>query len=215
MCSQWETWFVGCHNSGTWLQSDFSVTLTFLCIFLIHPMSHRNILTIAAKIYGYLYLTSPNWKSLIQLWKIVECHRSTWILIRRANTEAEAPILWPPDVKSQFIGKDLDAGKNRGQEEKGVTKDKMVGWHHQLNGHEFEQALQEAWHAAVYGVTKSWTKPSKRVKQQQQVSCFTLLKRDLNSFFRFNWKHIRFRRLDPGCTGQPSLLQVSVVLALH
>ena len=141
MCSQWETWFVGCHNSGTWLQSDFSVTLTFLCIFLIHPMSHRNILTIAAKIYGYLYLTSPNWKSLIHLWKIVECHRSTWILIRRANTEAEAPILWPPDVKSQFIGKDLDAGKNRGQEEKGVTKDKMVGWHHQLNGHEFEQAL--------------------------------------------------------------------------
>ena len=74
---------------------------------------------------------------------------------------------------------------------------------------------REAWRAAVYGVTKSWTKPSKRVKQQQQVSCFTLLKRDLNSFFRFNWKHIRFRRLDPGCTGQPSLLQVSVVLALH
>ena len=45
-------------------------------------------------------------------------------------TEAEAPILWPPDVKSQLIGKDPDAGKDGGQEEKGVTKDEMVGWHH-------------------------------------------------------------------------------------
>jgi len=46
------------------------------------------------------------------------------------DTEAEAPILWPPDVKSQLIGKDSDAGKDRGQKEKGVTEDEMVGWHH-------------------------------------------------------------------------------------
>ena len=45
------------------------------------------------------------------------------------DTEAEAPILWPPDVKSQLIGKDSDAGKDRGQKEKGVTEDEMVGWH--------------------------------------------------------------------------------------
>ena len=55
--------------------------------------------------------------------------------------EAETPILWPPDVKSQLSGKDPDAGKDGGQEEKGTTEDEMVGWHHQLNGHEFEQAL--------------------------------------------------------------------------
>ena len=53
--------------------------------------------------------------------------------------EAEAPIFWPPDVKSWLTGKDLDAGKDRGQEEKGVTEDEMAGWHHRLDGHEFEQ----------------------------------------------------------------------------
>ena len=51
------------------------------------------------------------------------------------------PILWPPDVKSQLTGKDPDAGKDWGQEEKGMTEDAMVGWHHQFNGHEFEQTL--------------------------------------------------------------------------
>ena len=62
------------------------------------------------------------------------------ILIGRTDTEAEVPILWPPDAKSPLIGKDPDAGKDWGQEEKGVTEDEMVGWHHWLNGHEFEQA---------------------------------------------------------------------------
>ena len=60
-----------------------------------------------------------------------------WIFIWR--TDAEAPILWPPDVKSWLIGRDPDAGKDSGQEEKGVTEDEMVGWHHWLNGHESEQ----------------------------------------------------------------------------
>jgi len=60
-----------------------------------------------------------------------------WIVIGR--TDAEAPILWPPDVKSRLIGKDPDAEKDWSQEEKGTTEDEMVGWHHRLNGHEFEQ----------------------------------------------------------------------------
>ena len=64
-----------------------------------------------------------------------------WIFTGRTDTEAEAPILWPPDAKSWLIGIDPDAGKDRKQEEKGTTEDEMVGWHHQLNGHEFEQAL--------------------------------------------------------------------------
>ena len=57
-----------------------------------------------------------------------------------AEAEAEALILWPPDVNSQLIGKDLDAGKHRRQEEKGTAEDEMIRWHHQLNGHELEQA---------------------------------------------------------------------------
>ena len=57
---------------------------------------------------------------------------------REANVEAETPILWPPDVKNWLIGKDPDAGKDWRQEEKGTTEDEMVGWHHRLNGHEFE-----------------------------------------------------------------------------
>ena len=64
-----------------------------------------------------------------------------WIFIGRTDAEAEAPIIWPPDEKSQFIGKDPDTGKDWGQEEKGVTEDEMVGWHHWLDGYEFEQTL--------------------------------------------------------------------------
>ena len=62
-----------------------------------------------------------------------------WIFSGRTDAEAEAPILWPPDAKNQLIGKDPDAGKDWRQEEKGTTEDEMVGWHHWLNGHEFEQ----------------------------------------------------------------------------
>ena len=64
-----------------------------------------------------------------------------WILNGRTDAEAEPPILWPPDVKSRLTGKDIDAGKDWRQEEKGVTEDEMVGWHHQLNRNEFEQTL--------------------------------------------------------------------------
>ena len=64
-----------------------------------------------------------------------------WIFIGRTDAGAEAPILWPPDAKSQLIGKDPDIGKDWRQEGKGTTEDKMVGWHHRLDGHKFEQAL--------------------------------------------------------------------------
>ena len=56
------------------------------------------------------------------------------------RTDAEAPIIWPPDVENRLTGKDPDAGDKR-QEEKWVTEDGMVGWHPQLNGHEFEQSV--------------------------------------------------------------------------
>ena len=62
-----------------------------------------------------------------------------WIFIERTVAKAETPMLWPPDAKSQLIGKGPDAGKDWGQEEKGTTEDEMVRWHHRLNGHKFEQ----------------------------------------------------------------------------
>ena len=65
----------------------------------------------------------------------------SWIFIARTDAEAETPIFWPPDAKNWLIGKDPDAGKDWRWEEKGTTEDEMVGWHHQLHGHEFEQPL--------------------------------------------------------------------------
>ena len=65
----------------------------------------------------------------------------SWIFIGRTDVKAETAILWPPDVKNWLIWKDPDAGKDRRQEEKGMTEDEIVGWHHQkLNGYEFERA---------------------------------------------------------------------------
>ena len=69
----------------------------------------------------------------------------SWIFTGRtdAEAEAEAPILWPPDVKRWLIGKDPDAGKDWRQEEKGMTEDEMAGWHHRLSGHEFDQISED------------------------------------------------------------------------
>ena len=96
-----------------------------------------------------------------------------WIFIGRTGAEAETPILWPPDAKSRLTGKDPDAGKDWGQEEKQETENEMVGWHHRLNRHESKWALGgserwEEWHAAVHGVAKrqtwlsGWTSENRR-----------------------------------------------------
>ena len=65
----------------------------------------------------------------------------SWVFMGRTDAEAETPILWPPYAKSSLIGKDSDAEKDGTWEEKGMTEDEMVGWHHRLDGHEFEQVL--------------------------------------------------------------------------
>ena len=108
----------------------------------------------------------------------------SWVFIGRTDAEAESPILWPPHVKSWLIGKDPDAGRVWGQEEKGITEDEMAGWHHRLNGHEFAQAPgagdgQEAWRATVHGVSKSWTWPSNwtdlihvYMRERERDGCF-------------------------------------------
>ena len=73
--------------------------------------------------------------------KLVNAKGNQPWMFTRTYAEAEAPILWPPDAKSQLTGKDPDPGKDWRREEKGATEDEMVGWHHQLNGHECEQTL--------------------------------------------------------------------------
>ena len=73
--------------------------------------------------------------------KPVNCKgNQSWILIGRTDAEGKTPILWPPDVKNWLTGKDPDARKDWRQEKKGMTEDEVVGWHHRLDGHEFEQA---------------------------------------------------------------------------
>ena len=79
-------------------------------------------------------------------WESLDCKETqpvhpkrdqSWVFIGRTDAESETPILWPPDAKGWLIGKEPDAGKDWGQEEKGMTEDKMVGWHHRHNRHGF------------------------------------------------------------------------------
>ena len=88
-----------------------------------------------------------------------------WDSFGRNDAKAETPVLWPPHVKSWLIGKDSDAGRDWGQEEKGTTEDEMAGWHHWLDGRESKWTLgvgdgQGGWHAAIHGVAKSRTRLS-------------------------------------------------------
>ena len=83
--------------------------------------------------------------------------RSSWVFIGRTEAEAEAPTLGPPNVKSLLAGKDPDAGKDWGQEEKGTIEDETVGWHHRLNGHEFEQAPKHSEGQGSWGQKESDT----------------------------------------------------------
>ena len=88
-----------------------------------------------------------------------------WDFFARNDAKAETPVLWPPHAKSWLTGKDSDAGKDWGQEEKGTTEDEMAGWHHWLDGRESEWIWElvmdrEAWRAAIHGVAKSRTRLS-------------------------------------------------------
>ena len=105
----------------------------------------------------------------------------SWIFIRRIDAEVEAPRLWPPDAKSWLTGKDPDAGKDWGQEEKGMTEDEMVGWHHQLNGHEFEQAPGDGEGQGSLVCCSPWGhKESDTTEQQQQSEWIYLISQHLN-----------------------------------
>ena len=92
-----------------------------------------------------------------------------WVFFGRDDAKAETPVLWPPDVKSWLIGKDSEAGRNWGQEEKGTTEDEMAGWHHGLDGHESE-----------------WT-PKVGDGQEGLVCCDSWGRKELDRAERLNW----------------------------
>ena len=94
--------------------------------------------------YFWTVVLQKTLESLLDCMEIQPVHpkgNQSWIFIGRTDAEVEAPMLWPPDVKNWLIWKAPDAGKDWRWEEKGMTEDEMVGWHHWLDGHEFEQAL--------------------------------------------------------------------------
>ena len=96
----------------------------------------------------------------------------SWVFIVRTDVEAETPVLWPPDEKHWLIWKDPDAGKNWGQEEKGMTEDEMVGWHHRLDGHWF-----------------GWT-PRVGGGQGGLVCCGSWVCKELGMTERLNWTEL-------------------------
>jgi len=102
-----------------------------------------------------------------------------WILIGRTNAEAESPILWPTDAKSQLIGKDSNAGKDWRQEKKRTTEDEMIGWHHQLNGYEFEQTLE---HSEGQGSLACYNPLG-----HQELDMSELLNKNNNWPFEYQW----------------------------
>ena len=95
----------------------------------------------------------------------------SWIFIGRTYAEAEAPVLWSPDAKNWLLGKASDAGKDWRQEKKGMTEDEMIGWHHQLDGHEFEQALGDGEGKGGLVCCSPWGR-----KEQTQLSNWIELK---------------------------------------
>ena len=103
-----------------------------------------------------------SWESLCKIKPVNPKGNQSWTFIGRTETEAEAPILWPHDGKNWLIRKDPDVGRDWRLEEKGMTENEMVGWHHWLNGHKFEQALkvgdgQGSLACCSPWVVKSWT----------------------------------------------------------
>ena len=102
----------------------------------------------------------------------------SWIFLGRTDAEAEAPILWPPDAKSWLTGKDSDAGRDWGQEEKGTTKDEMAGWHHWLDEHESE-----------------WT-PGVGDGHGGLVCCDSWGRKESDTTEQLNWTELKHQRID-------------------
>ena len=119
----------------------------------------------------------------------------SWIFIAKTDAEAETPILWLTDAKNWLIWKDPDDGKDWRWEEKGTTRNEMVGWHHWLNGHGFRWTLElvmdrEAWRAVVHGATESrmWLSDQTELNWVGREETPTLVT-ILGSYFHFLLEH--------------------------
>ena len=122
-------------------------------------------------LYNVVLVSTVQQSELTLCIKPVQPKRNqSWIFSGRTKVEAETPILWPPDVKNWLIRKDADTGKDWRQKEKEMTENEMVGWHHQLNGHEFKASSGSWWWTGKPGVLQStgslsrtwlsgWTEP--------------------------------------------------------
>ena len=106
-----------------------------------------------------------------------------WLFTGRTDAKAEPPILWPPDAKNWLIRKDPVAGKDWGQEEKGMMEDELVGWHHWLDGHEFEQALGFGEEEGSLACCSSW---SHKELDMTELLNWTSRKLTLNTHWK-NW----------------------------
>ena len=100
-----------------------------------------------AKGFSILFIFLKNQILVLLIFTMMDCKEiqpvhpngdQSWVFTEGTDAEAETPIFWPPHAKSWLIGKDPDAGRDWGQEEKGTTEDEMAGWHHQISRHEFE-----------------------------------------------------------------------------
>ena len=136
-------------------------------------------------------------------WTAGRCNQTTlkeinWIFIGSTDAKAEAPILWPPDMKSRFTGKYPDSGKDWRQEEKMMTEDEMVGWHHWLNGYELSKLQEivkdrETWCAMVHGVAKGQTWLSDWTEQVYE-KMFNTTKQQVTTKTTM-WYHLRAIRM--------------------
>ena len=114
-----------------------------------------------------------------------------WVFFGRNDAKAEAPILWPPDVNSWLIGKDSDAGRDWGQEEKGTTEDEMAGWHHQLNGCEFEWTLGVGDGQEGLVCCDSCSRKESNMAEQLNWTEMTLLRKPAYIYIDLLWKWTR------------------------
>ena len=143
------------------------------------------------------------------------CHLESGIFIGRTDAESEGPILRPSNANSWLTGKDPDTGKDLRQEEKGATEDEMVGWHHRLNGHEFEPTLgdsegQGGLACCSPWVAKSWTQLSYWITTTWNRECLLLpFPSPLHLWSRFQisprkslrlWTNIICRSANKSCT---------------
>ena len=114
----------------------------------------------------------------------------SWVFVGRTDAKAETPVLWPSHVKSWLIGKDSDAGRDWGQEEKGMTEDEVAGWHHQLDGREFEWTSGVGDGQGGLACCNSWGRKESDATERLNwtESC------DLIAYLGILWRHIKKER---------------------